>query len=73
MRILACADLHGVPERAVCVRDLIAELAPDVVVLAGDIAEHHGADAAAQFAAAYGERSWDAAKARFYLDLYELF
>jgi uncharacterized protein len=38
MRILACADLHGVTERAVCVRDLIVETAPDVVVLAGDIA-----------------------------------
>jgi Icc-related predicted phosphoesterase len=38
MRILACADLHGVPERTACVRDLIAEVSPDVVVLAGDIA-----------------------------------
>jgi uncharacterized protein len=38
MRILACADLHGVPERTACVRDLIIELAPDVVTLAGDIA-----------------------------------
>jgi aminoglycoside phosphotransferase len=45
----------------------------DLAVLAGDIADHHGTDAAAGFAAAYGERTWDTAKARFYLDLYELF
>ena len=42
MRILACADLHGVTERAACVRDLIVETAPDVVVLAGDIAGFEG-------------------------------
>ena len=45
----------------------------DLAVLAGDIADHHGAEAAVRFAAAYSERSWDAAKARYYLDLYELF
>jgi aminoglycoside 3'-phosphotransferase-2 len=45
----------------------------DLAVLAGDIADHHGADAARRFVAAYGVRDWDAAKARYYLDLYELF
>lgn len=45
----------------------------DLAVLAADIAEHHGAAAVASFTAAYGERNWDAAKARYYLDLYELF
>lgn len=45
----------------------------DLAVLAADIAEHHGAEAAAGFTAAYGERHWDAAKSRYYLDLYELF
>ena len=39
MRILACADLHGVPERAARVRDLVREHSPDVLVLAGDLAE----------------------------------
>ena len=38
MRILACADLHGVPERVERVRDLIVEISPDVVLLAGDLA-----------------------------------
>lgn len=37
MRILACADLHGVSERVECVRELIAETSPDVVLLAGDL------------------------------------
>jgi len=44
----------------------------DLAVLAADIAEHHGAPAADMFAHAYGG-AWDAAKARFYVDLYELF
>jgi len=37
MRILACADLHGRPERIDRVRDLAAEHAPDAIVLAGDL------------------------------------
>jgi hypothetical protein len=39
MRILACADLHGVPERIARVRDLVREHSPDVLALAGDLAE----------------------------------
>lgn len=37
VRILACADLHGKPERAARVRALVAEHAPDVVLLPGDL------------------------------------
>lgn len=37
MRILACADQHGRPERIARVRALVAEHAPDVVVLPGDL------------------------------------
>jgi Icc-related predicted phosphoesterase len=37
MRILACADLHGRPERIARVRALVAEHAPDVVLLPGDL------------------------------------
>lgn len=37
MRILACADLHGKPERVARVRALVAEHAPDVVLLPGDL------------------------------------
>ncbi len=37
MRILACADLHGRPERVARVRALVAEHAPAVVVLPGDL------------------------------------
>lgn len=39
MRILACADLHGVAERIARVRELAVEHAPDVVVLAGDLTD----------------------------------
>jgi hypothetical protein len=39
MRILACADLHGVPGRTARVRDLVREHSPDVLVLAGDVTE----------------------------------
>lgn len=45
----------------------------DLAMLAADIAEHHGVEAAASFTAAYGEQNWDAEKAKYYLDLYELF
>jgi aminoglycoside 3'-phosphotransferase-2 len=44
----------------------------DLAVLAADITEHHGAEAAAEFARRYGV-DWDEAKARYYADLYELF
>ncbi len=37
MRILACADQHGRQERIARVRALVAEHAPDVVVLPGDL------------------------------------
>ncbi|MDO9411803.1 MAG: aminoglycoside 3'-phosphotransferase [Pseudolabrys sp.] len=45
----------------------------DLVLLHADIVEHRGVDAGAQFLAAYGAQDFDTAKARFYLDLYELF
>lgn len=37
MRILACADLHGRPERIARVRALASEHAPAVVLLPGDL------------------------------------
>ncbi|MGH2452617.1 MAG: metallophosphoesterase family protein [bacterium] len=37
MRILACADLHGRPERIERVRRLVVDLAPEVVLLPGDL------------------------------------
>ncbi|HEV8340724.1 MAG TPA: metallophosphoesterase [bacterium] len=37
MRILACADLHGRPERIARVRSLVVELAPAVLLLPGDL------------------------------------
>jgi len=37
MRILACADLHGRPERIARVRALVAEHAPAVLLLPGDL------------------------------------
>ncbi|MDR7521930.1 MAG: metallophosphoesterase family protein [Armatimonadota bacterium] len=46
MRILACADLHGKPERIARVRALVAEHAPDVLLLPGDLTHvDQGADA----------------------------
>ena len=45
----------------------------DLAVLADEIEEHHGAEAAAHFVRAYGLRSWDSAKALYFSDLYELF
>jgi len=37
VRILACADLHGRPERIARVRELIDAHAPEVVLLPGDL------------------------------------
>lgn len=37
MRILACADLHGRPDRIARVRALVSEHAPAVVLLPGDL------------------------------------
>jgi Icc-related predicted phosphoesterase len=37
LRVLACADLHGRPERIARVRALVAECRPDVVLLPGDL------------------------------------
>ena len=45
----------------------------DLAVLADEIEEHHGAEAAAHFVRVYGLRSWDSAKALYFSDLYELF
>jgi streptomycin 3"-kinase len=45
----------------------------DLAILAADIAEHFGRDSIKTFADAYGIPHWDADKARYYTDLYELF
>lgn len=45
----------------------------DLAVLTADIEANHGADAAALFISGYGGGRWDSAKARYFLDLYELF
>jgi aminoglycoside 3'-phosphotransferase-2 len=45
----------------------------DLGVLAADIEDHFGKEAAAHFAQAYGRPAWDDAKARYFSDLYELF
>lgn len=37
MKIYACADIHGFPERVQRVRELVQQLSPDVVILAGDL------------------------------------
>jgi len=37
VRILACADLHGRPDRIARVRALVTEHTPDVLVLPGDL------------------------------------
>lgn len=42
MRILACADQHGRPDRIARVRALINELRPNVVVLPGDLTHAGG-------------------------------
>jgi uncharacterized protein len=46
MRILACADLHGRPDRVARVQALAAEHRPDVVLLPGDLTHAgHGEEA----------------------------
>ena len=45
----------------------------DLAVVAAEIEDHFGRGAVKIFADAYGERRWDARKAAFYADLYELF
>jgi aminoglycoside 3'-phosphotransferase-2 len=45
----------------------------DLAVLAAEIEEHHGPEAAMRFIRAYGLDFWDARKARYFSDLYELF
>jgi len=37
MKIYACADIHGFPERIERVRELVQQLSPDVVIIAGDL------------------------------------
>lgn len=37
MKFYACADIHGFPERIQRVRELVRQLSPDVVILAGDL------------------------------------
>jgi Icc-related predicted phosphoesterase len=50
MRILACADLHGRPDRIARVRALAAEHTPAVVLLPGDLThDGRGEDALALF------------------------
>lgn len=45
----------------------------DLAVLACDIEDHYGADAAGEFKRAYTSAPWDEAKACYFADLYELF
>jgi aminoglycoside phosphotransferase len=45
----------------------------DLALLHADIAAHRGAAAAALFLRLYGVADFDAARARYFLDLYELF
>ncbi len=45
----------------------------DLAVLAAELEEYYGEDAAGHFLRVYGLRHWDAAKARYFSDLYELF
>ena len=45
----------------------------DLALLHADIVAHRGQEAGAGFLAACGVKDWDAAKARYFLDLYELF
>jgi aminoglycoside 3'-phosphotransferase II len=45
----------------------------DLAVLAAELEEYYGEDAAAHFLRVYGMRHWDTAKARYFSDLYELF
>ena len=45
----------------------------DMALLHADIVAHRGKEAGAAFLAACGVKHWDAAKAQYFLDLYELF
>lgn len=45
----------------------------DLSLIAAEIEEHFGTKWVAPFVRAYGLESWDAGKARYFLDLYELF
>lgn len=45
----------------------------DLAIIANDIDEHFGPAAAARFTTAYHGPAWDDAKAKYFLDLYELF
>ena len=45
----------------------------DLALIAGEIVEHFGPEWVARFVRAYGLAGWDAGKARFFADLYELF
>jgi aminoglycoside 3'-phosphotransferase II len=45
----------------------------DLAVLYADISDHYGAEAAQRFSRIYDPAGWDAAKALFFADLYELF
>ena len=49
------------------------ERTTDLALLHADIVEHRGRAAGAHFLDAYGATEFDAARARFFLDLYELF
>ncbi len=45
----------------------------DLAVAAAEVDDHLGPSGIKIFAEAYGERRWNARKAAFYADLYELF
>lgn len=49
------------------------ERATDLALLHADIVEHRGAAAGTRFLDAYGASDFDAARARYFLDLYEFF
>jgi aminoglycoside 3'-phosphotransferase-2 len=51
----------------------IADRYVDLAKTAAEIEEHLGSDMRAMFARAYGDLAWNARKAAFYSDLYELF
>ena len=53
MRILACADLHGRPDRIARVRELVAEHGPAVLLLPGDLTHAGRGEEALQLLGAF--------------------
>lgn len=66
-------DGNGIPGFIDCGNAGRGNRYTDLALLHADIVEHRGTEAGTQFLAAYGAGDFDAAKARYYLDLYELF